>query len=130
MFREQVREFRNTLDLKAFLDSYDFVWENLRYHEGPIREIINDRIAHIPKDWGNGGLIGNGLIGANIYKNSISSMKWGIGRGDIDGPTNCPELGCLQQRLSLGDIILEVKNPIKKRKLIRLLAQSRGSWSD
>ncbi|MDR1771397.1 MAG: hypothetical protein LBS02_12270 [Hungatella sp.] len=117
MLREQIREFRNTLDLKAFLDSYDFVWDNLKYHGGTIREIINDRIAHIPKDWGNGGLIGNGLIGANIYKNSINSMRWGIGRGDIDGPTNCPELGCLQQRLSLGDVILEVKNPIKKESL-------------
>lgn len=53
------------IDWPAFLSRHDLVWESL------------------PKVWHEAAFIGNGLVGATIYREGDNVLQWDVGRSDV-----------------------------------------------
>jgi hypothetical protein len=66
-------------------------------------------------DWYSGAFIGNGELGAMIYKESDYALRWDIGRSDVTDHRNYPldaEWG--KARLPIGKMILKAQGKIVK----------------
>ena len=70
----------------AFLSQHDLVWSEL------------------PDEWGEGAILGNGLLGANIWAANDETLHWDLGRSDVY---------CNGSRIPIGKFVLETEGGVE-----------------
>ncbi len=81
-------------DIKKIYDKSDLIFENLPY--------TSDHYTN----WGNGAFIGNGMIGAMIYKKTGDGITFELGRNDIEAHNHLGGIDWTFPRVPIGDIKL------------------------
>jgi hypothetical protein len=86
------------IDWEAFLDRQDLVWEAMG------------------DDWGNSAFLGNGLMGACIYKtqNEPRTLGWELGRTDVAAEYYLDEVDWSIPRVPIGKVGLSTHQPVQK----------------
>ncbi|MCY2996190.1 MAG: hypothetical protein NTY19_51325 [Planctomycetota bacterium] len=77
------------VDWPAFLNRHDLVWETL------------------PTQFDYGAFLGNGLLGAMIYRDGENRLRWEMGRADVT------EHRRDNSRLPIGGLVLETSGNIQ-----------------
>lgn len=80
---------KDQVNWELFLARHDLTWESL------------------PEEWHHGAFLGNGLMGAVIYKEDDRKIRWDVGRSDVTSHRrdNC--------RLPIGQFYLETVGKIQ-----------------
>ncbi len=65
------------------------------------------------RDWGEAAFIGNGMIGASIYKKTPEALTWELGRNDVEAHNHLAGIDWSVPRLPIGDLRLCPVHPIK-----------------
>lgn len=74
-------------------------WADFLGRNDPAWERLSDK-------WEDGAFIGNGLLGAMIYKESPRVLRWQLGRTDVISHDQLPGIDWSVPRLPIGDILL------------------------
>ncbi len=88
-----------SVDWKSFLSRNDPVWERLS------------------SEWKDDAFIGNGLLGAMIYKDSSQALRWQLGRTDVISREKLPGIDWSIPRVPIGDILLKPAGKIISEKM-------------
>ncbi len=80
---------------RQLLERHDLTWTN-----------VSDQ-------WIQGAFIGNGMIGAMIYKDSSNVYRWELGRCDVLAHFQFPMVDWADPRVPVGDMLLEPKGTIQ-----------------
>lgn len=91
------------IDWKDFLSQHDLVWDT------------------IPSDYYSGAILGNGLLGTNIYKDKNGDYRWDIGRSDITESRKGNSILFDQARLPIGHFVLSPKGEIQSENMRLIL---------
>lgn len=94
----------STIDYRPFLARLDPLWNPLVHRGG---RYVTDNPASTRRDWGEAALLGNGMIGAAIYKKSAEALNWELGRNDAEAHNHLRGLDWSVPRIPLGDLRLE-----------------------
>lgn len=89
-------KIRKDVDWQQFLGKQDLVWESF------------------PMEWKNAAFIGNGLLGATIYKDRLrkKNLRWDIGRSDVTDHRENEPVNEGKARLPIGKLELETEGDI------------------
>ncbi len=63
-------------------------------------------------DWYTGAFIGNGVLGAMIYKENEHALRWDIGRSDVIDHRSDMDVEWGKARLPIGKFLLQTKGRI------------------
>jgi hypothetical protein len=66
----------------------------------------------LPSKWEQCAYIGNGLIGASIYKHSDSILRWELGRTDVTAHYKLKNIDWMVPRVLIGDLFLKPKGKV------------------
>lgn len=114
------------MNWEAFLSKHDFVRDDVRYHAAaPLHADAASKLMH---EWGYGAFIGNGMIGAMIYKDSPQAMMWELGRNDVVAHNHLDGIDWSVPRVPIGDFMLRPKASILSESMRLSLwnAETRG----
>ena len=67
----------------------------------------------VSDQWNQGAFIGNGMIGAMIYKDSPNVYRWELGRCDVLAHFQFPMVDWADPRVPIGDLLLTPKGTIQ-----------------
>ncbi len=99
---------RNCIMWEEFLSQHELSFPEVSYKGGYYSE--NDRVHGLrrkyKKEWEEGLFIGNGMIGAMIYKDSRKSLKWELGRNDVVAHNFLHGIDWAVPRVPIGDFLL------------------------
>jgi hypothetical protein len=87
---------RPKIDWAKFLRRHDLKW------------------ARLTTDWYSGAFIGNGELGAMIYKENDYALRWDIGRSDVTDQRDYRDAEWGKARLPIGKMILKAQGKIVK----------------
>ena len=82
------------IDWAQFLSRHDLKWDTLS------------------TDWYTGAFIGNGQLGAVIYKENDQALRWDIGRSDITDHREDIDVEWGKSRLPIGKLLIKSKGSI------------------
>ena len=89
-------------------------------HQSPIDRQWRDLLSRhdltwsaVAADWGQGAFIGNGMIGAMIYKDSPNVYRWELGRCDVLAHFQFPMVDWADPRVPIGDMLLKPNGTIQ-----------------
>lgn len=90
------------IDWRNFLAQSDIDWPNLQY--SGIHYYNNPKLS--TKDWGDSAYIGNGMVGAAIYKENQQVLRWELGRNDVEAHCFIEGVDWCIPRVPIGDVFL------------------------
>ncbi|MBM4163986.1 MAG: hypothetical protein FJ222_06045 [Lentisphaerae bacterium] len=93
----------DTIDYRSFLSRLDPTWPYLVHRGG---RYYPDRPACTRVDWGECAFIGNGMIGASIYKKSATGLCFELGRNDAEAHNFLKGVDWCVPRIPIGDLVL------------------------
>lgn len=96
---------------ESFLNNHDMVWDSLIYTPKP--DYWDQRNLHHHQGWEEGAFIGNGMIGAMIYKETPEALRFQLGRYDVNSHRIVDSIDWTVPRLLIGDFILKPAGNIK-----------------
>lgn len=81
-------------DIEALYNSSNLVWQSLTYEEDHF------------DNWGNGAFIGNGMLGASVYKKTADGITFELGRNDAEAHNHLKGIDWTVPRIPIGDLKL------------------------
>lgn len=103
------------VDWESFLSNHDMVWEDLKYSEKP--DYWDQRNMKHNQNWQEGGFIGNGEIGAMIYKETPERLRFQLGRYDVNSHRKIDSIDWTVPRLLIGDFLLQPQGKIEQESM-------------
>lgn len=91
---------------KTFLAKHDLTWPELVFHQGYMEPTNPGRTPRHAYEWGEGAFLGNGMLGAMIYKDSSQTLRWELGRCDVVAHHFLEGIDWATPRVSIGDFLL------------------------
>ena len=74
----------------------------------------NLRWDSLSTDWYSGAFVGNGLIGAMVYRESENALRWDIGRSDVADHRKDIDTEWGKARLPIGRFVLQTVGKIRE----------------
>lgn len=110
------KEPNKTINWPSFLSQHDMIWEQVAYKDGyyGLEERKHGLKRRYRKEWEEGAFIGNGMMGAMIYKESPQVWRWELGRNDVIAHNFLEGIDWAVPRVPIGDIIMKPSQPIIK----------------
>ncbi|MBM4028319.1 MAG: hypothetical protein FJ280_23440, partial [Planctomycetes bacterium] len=93
----------DTVEYRSFLSRLDPTWPRLVHRGG---RYFPDRPACTRVDWGECAFIGNGMIGASIYKKTATGLCFELGRNDAEAHNFLKGVDWCVPRIPIGDMVL------------------------
>ncbi|RMH11010.1 MAG: hypothetical protein D6698_16985 [Gammaproteobacteria bacterium] len=87
------------IDWPAFLARHDLTWTD------------------IGEQWEQGAFLGNGMLGAMIYKDASGSLRWEMGRSDVTAHFQIPMFDWADPRLPIGDFLLSPVGNVRQEQM-------------
>lgn len=94
--------FTATIDCATFLARLDPIWDPLVHRGGR----YFDKPAATRCDWGEAALLGNGMMGAAIYKKEAVGLCFELGRNDVEAHQFLEGVDWCVPRIPIGDLVL------------------------
>jgi len=82
-------ELTDKINWPEFLARHDLIWKKM------------------PGGWSDGAFIGNGLLGAMIYRDTDTTLRWDIGRSDVTEHRSGNDACFDKARLPIGHFLLK-----------------------
>jgi hypothetical protein len=101
--------FTPPIDFQSFLARLDPVWNPLVHRGG---RYYDQRPASTRCDWGEAALIGNGMMGAAIYKKTPNGIAFELGRNDVEAHQYLKGVDWCVPRIPIGDLRLEPEGEV------------------
>jgi len=85
--------------------------------------------SRIGGEWEQGAFLGNGMLGAMVYRESPSVLRWEMGRCDVVERFQVPLVDWAPPRLPIGDFLLETVGSVvsEQMRLDLWNAEARGT---
>lgn len=96
-----------------FLKNCDLHWHDLKYIGGH----FNNQHNRPFRDWANSAFLGNGMMGACIFKRSYQSIGWELGRSDVEAQNYITGVDWGRSRVPIGDFILSARGMIQSEEM-------------
>lgn len=100
------------VDYKNFLSRLDMKWDPMVHRGGRYYPEKNPESTRC--DWGEAALVGNGMIGAAIYKKTVDGITLELGRNDVEAHNNLKGVDWCVPRVPIGDVVLSCAEKVKK----------------
>lgn len=113
------------IDWSSFLGNHDLTWDSLKYIAKP-DYWSQQNLQHDP-GWEEGAFLGNGMIGAMIYKDSPEALRFQLGRYDVNSHRQVEKIDWTVPRLLIGDFLLEPSGNIERENMRLVLWDAEAS---
>ena len=107
-----------------FRSRLDPLWNPLVHRGG---RYVEANPASTRRDWGEAALLGNGMIGAAIYKKTAEALTWELGRNDAEAHNHLRGIDWSVPRIPLGDLLLEPAGEILRESMRLSLCDAEAS---
>jgi alpha-L-fucosidase 2 len=99
------------IDLEKFFKRHDLVWNPLKSFSDRAGKKAGNPKYH--RGWDEGAFIGNGMIGAMIYKEDAKTLRFELGRNDVTARYHVSVMDWSVPRVPIGDMLLTTSGNIE-----------------